>query len=120
MKTTLVKETQEKIILQKKVIMDFFKINDLDYGTFQFELGIKLLNDHLVEQEQIKLMSENKNFWNWFKMQYIECERMVMEIIIETQQRDFIEYQLQIVKAFNARKVHLSFHHFLSVFKFIR
>lgn len=67
-KLTNVEKRQKELSLSKIEIMRILNWDDLQFGEFQYEEGLKFL-EHYIEDREHQL-TRSATFWNWWKNEW--------------------------------------------------
>ena len=117
---TILETAKSTMKIQQRMVLSLSNITEMEYNTFQYQLGLDVLNSHIVNDENIRCLERDKNYWNWFKVHCYEHERAVVQFLTRKQEFDFLDYRRKMIELVESRRTVLSFQQFLTLFKYIR
>lgn len=70
---TMVVNKQEEIKMNEEVILNLLDFDEVKRASFLFDCGMNVLELHVAPSE-IRKHADSKIFWNWYKLQFSNCE----------------------------------------------
>lgn len=117
---TQIEDLRKKIDTQMKIVQSIYDIDNMDYNNFQFDLGLQVLQAKIIHNTTIQQLSYDKNYWNWFKMQYQILEEETLHYLSQTNNNSFQRYQRMMSCKMINKRTDIAFHQFLTIFKYMR
>lgn len=105
---TYLKRTQIDISSQQRDVLNCCRITDVEYNTFQFETGVRILHAHIHDEYTIKQLERDKMYWSWFRIEYKNREAMVIRYLHQSQNFNFIDYQNKMSQMIESKRTYLS------------
>jgi len=112
---TTVEKLRRDLKTQQTQVMRLSNVKEIDYNAFQYEVGMQVLEAHMIEDEQVRRFSSKKEYWNFFKMLWRNHERAVIYFLNEKQEFDWNDYQNKMQEMVECRRTWLSLRQYMSI-----
>lgn len=114
---TAVERLVNDLKIQQRQVMRLSQVSQMEYNTFQYEVGCKILDAHLIEPEHSLSIQKKKGYWSFFKMIWRNHERATIYFLNEKQEFDWEDYRQKMLEMVESRRTALSLQQFLSIQK---
>lgn len=111
---TQVKRCKNDLKSQQQLVMEKAQADDLMYNTFQFEIGLAILNAHIISDKNILELSKNRMYWNWLRVEWRRHEKIVIQYLGDKDQYWSI-YKTKMNEMVESKIVYRSLRNFLSI-----
>jgi hypothetical protein len=82
--TKHIRRERTDVTLNALLVQETCGIDELEYNTIQFELGIQFIQKTFNEgSEEYLIFSRSPSFWRWFKAEYHQWEQSTLEYLIK-------------------------------------
>jgi len=114
-KKTAVDKIRTDMKTQQKQVIRQSKVSEMDYNSFQYEVGMRILEAHMIERTQVNKLSVDKSYWSFFKMLWRNHERALIYYLCEKQEFNWSDYQAKMNEMIESRRTWLSLRQFLQL-----
>ena len=99
---------------QQQIVMAQSHVDELTYNQFQFDIGMAILNAHIISDKNIYELSKNRMFWNWLRVEWRRHENIVIQYLGD-QDDYWPRYQSKMNQMIESKIVYRSLRNSLSI-----
>ena len=114
---TNVQRARAHLRTQQHQVINLSGLSEADYNAFQYEIGMQVLEAHMVDHKSARKLSGSKKYWNYLKMQWRNHEKVVIQFLVQKGEFKVQEYQSKMQEMVESKRTALTLRQFLTIFK---